>query len=47
LLLTLFANVAYFSALSFDDVARATTVGLVLTPSLLPLCDGNLRGPDI
>jgi amino acid transporter len=27
---TLFANVAYFSALSFDEVARSTTVGLVL-----------------
>ena len=31
LALTLFANVAYFSALSFDDIARSTTIGLVLT----------------
>jgi len=29
LILTLFANVAYFSALSFDEVARSTTIGLV------------------
>ena len=37
LLLTLFANVAYFSALSFDDVARATTVGLVGYSASFPL----------
>jgi len=29
LLFTLFANVAYFSALGFDAVAQSTTVGLV------------------
>lgn len=47
LLLTLFANVAYFSALSFDDVARATTVGLVST-HFLSFIDGNSQGsPDI
>ncbi|KAK0639569.1 amino acid/polyamine transporter I [Cercophora newfieldiana] len=28
LALTLFANVAYFAALSFDDIARSTTIGL-------------------
>jgi amino acid transporter len=32
LALTLFANVAYFLALPFDDIARSTTIGLVPTP---------------
>jgi amino acid transporter len=35
LALTLFANVAYFSALSFDDIARSKTIGLTFSQHFL------------
>ncbi|KAK0622616.1 amino acid/polyamine transporter I, partial [Immersiella caudata] len=35
LALTLFANVAYFSALPFDDIARSTTIGLTFSQHFL------------
>lgn len=35
--LSIFANVAYFSALSFDDIIQSTTIGLVSILLLVPL----------